>query len=366
MTHAVDVLSSDGGIVVWLTSPPPGAASGKKDPTWDPAKRMARFNELVNQLPAARPGKVTVVDLAGWIDTLPPEEDARMRPDGVHFSTPPKGQDTSTEAADEFLGAAVLDAWKKQWVSNKEAELSAGPPTPLLVLGDETASKIGNGLAAWSSGGRRFDVYDAALPRCGITEGGARLDVNQREPVPPECADSQARTLTALFNSSAQTVVIHTAMWDVTDRQLAGDPTWRAPGDPVYDAYLLDQMGTLTDFLHDKGVQHVVWLLTPHIDVDHVPGQASKEYKASEPTRIDRLNDLIRQMASTRSYVEVLDYALQAREWPGGEFDDDYRPDGVNPNDAAAKAIAEWLGPQLVALTAQQTPEQAAAPASQN
>lgn len=365
MTHAVDVLSSDGGIVVWLTAPRPGGASTKKDPSWDPAERMDRFNELVNELPKARPGKVTVVDLAGWVNTLTPAEDARMRPDGVHFNTPPK-PDTSTEAANEFLGAAVLDAWSTQWVTNKEAELSAGPATPLLVLGDETASKISNGLAAWSAGGRRFDVYNAALSGCGITEGGARLDVNQPEPVPPECTDSEGRYLTALFNSSAQTVVIHTAMWDVTDRQLADDPTWRAPGDPVYDAYLLDQMSKVTDFLHDNGVQRVVWLLTPHIDVDHVPGQPSKEFKASEPTRIDRLNDLIREMASTRAYVSVLDYALHARGWPNGEFDDDYRPDGINPNDEAAETIATWLGPQLVDLISQSPSEQAAAPPVQN
>jgi peptidoglycan/LPS O-acetylase OafA/YrhL len=365
MTEAVDVLSAGGRIVVWLTSPLPGSASGTKDPSWDPDRRMTRFNELVQKLPQARPGKVVVVDLAGWVDTLTPAEDTRMRPDGVHFSTPPK-PDTSTEAANEFLGAAVLDAWKTQWTANKEAELSAGPPTPLLVLGDETAGRIGDGLAAWSAGGRRFDVYDGSLPRCGITEGGARLDVDRRGPLPTECNGGEGRYLTALFNSSAQTAVMHTALWDVTDRQLADDPTWRAPGDPLYDAYLLDQMGKVTDFLHDNGVQHVVWLLTPHLDVDRVPGQPSKQLAASDPTRVDRLNDLVREMASTRPYVRVLDYALHARQWPDGEFDGGYRPDGVNPNDRAAESIAAWLGPQLVDITSQAPQQQAAAAPTQD
>ncbi len=365
MTKAVDVLSSNGAIVVWLTSPPPGAASNQK-PTnsYDPAQRMARFDELVKKLPEARPGKVTVVDLADWVNQQSPEEDARLRPDGVHFHTPQNGgADTSTEVAEKYLGGAVLDAWKAQWKKNKEDDLSAGPPVPLLVLGDDTASQIANGLAGWSNGGRRFNITNAAVPGCGIGDGGSRLDRNNREPVPTACADPMKRYFTGLYNSSAQTVVLHTSLWDVTDRQLPGDPTWRAPGDPLYDAWLQDQIAQTTDYLHDNGVQHVVWLLTPHDDVDHQAGQPSKDWPSSEPTRIDRLNDLINQVASTRDYVTVIDYAAFARAWPGGEFDDQYRPDGVTPNEAGATSIADWLAPQLLDLESQPTTEQAAAPA---
>jgi peptidoglycan/LPS O-acetylase OafA/YrhL len=365
MTKAVDVLSSDGAIVVWLTSPPPGSESNQR-PTnsYDPVQRMARFDDLVKKLPDARPGKVTIVDLAEWESQQTPEEDARLRPDGVHFHTPQAGgADTSTEVAEKYLGPAILDAWRAQWKKNKEDEQSAGPPTPLLVLGDDTAAKIGDGLAAWSDGGKRFNVTDAAVPGCGIGPGGSRLDRNDRERVPDTCNEPQARYLTALFNSSAQIVVMHTGLWDVTDRQLPGDPTWRAPGDPLYDAWLRDQIAQTTDYLHNNGVQHVVWLLTPHVDVDHEPGQPSKEWKSSEPTRIDRLNDLINEVASTRDYVTVLDYAAFARDWPGGEFDDQYRPDGVTPNDAGAATIADWLAPQLLDLKSRPTTEQAAAPA---
>jgi peptidoglycan/LPS O-acetylase OafA/YrhL len=361
MTQAIDVLSSDGGIVVWLTSPTPGPNSKQNTPGWDPAQRMRVFNDLVNKLPGARPGKVVVVDLAGWVARLSPEEDARIRPDGVHFSNE-DGNDTTTEVARTYLVDAIIGAWSKQWRANRESELQAGPPVPIAMFGDDTAGRIGEGLASWSDRGRRLDVENAALSNCGLGEGGFRLDRNQRARVPDECTEPQRRYLNALYNSSAKVVVLHASMWDVTDRQLSNDPTWRAPGDPVYDAYLRDAIAKATDFLHQNGVEHVVWLLTPHIDLDREPGQPSKEYTASEQTRIDKLNDLILEVASTRAFVHVLDYARFARDWPGGEFDDTYRPDGVAPNEAGARSIADWLAPQLVEIAAQPPAQDPAPP----
>jgi hypothetical protein len=364
MTDAVDVLSSEGAIVVWLTAPPPGTKANQSQA--DLVSRFDRYEELVNRLPEARPGKVVVVDLADWIRDLPPDEDARIRHDGVHFSTPEIGADTSTEVAERFLGPAVLEAWREQWIANRTAELSAGPPVPLLVVGDETARRIATGLSSWSDAGRRLDVTDAALDECGLGWGGFRLDEGQRERVPEVCNEPEQRLFGALFESSADTALVHTSMWDVTDRQLPGDPTWRAPGDPLYDTYLRDQIAKITDFLNQNGVERVVLLLTPHIDVGREPGQPPKDLQASEPTRIDRLNDLIREVATTRPFVTVLDYAAFARSWPDGEFDPDFRPDGVSPNDAGGEEIAGWLAPQLVDLAqqaARPTPptEQAAA-----
>ncbi len=133
---------------------------------------------------------------------------------------------------------------------------------------------------------------------------------------------------------------------------------------PSDDAWLQDQIAQTTDYLHNNGVTNVVWLLSPHVDLGRVPGQPSPEWKSSEPTRIDRLNDLINQVAATRDFVKVIDYAAFARDWPNGEFDEQYRPDGVTPNEAGAKSIADWLAPQLLDLHAQAKNDQAAAEAA--
>jgi peptidoglycan/LPS O-acetylase OafA/YrhL len=354
MLAAVDTLSSKGAIVVWLTSPAPGSNSRQQGTSgWDPATRMARFNELVKQLPDERPGKVVVVDLADWVAHLSPDEDARLRPDGVHFSSI-LGNDTSTEVARTYLTEAILTTWRDQWKANREQELAAGPPIPLLVLGDETASQIGNALEGWSDDGRRFDVFNSANPECGISRGGFRRSETTRERVPAECDEWGTRYFEAVFASSADMVVMHTGLWDVSDRQLAGDQTWRAPGDPVYDEYLRSEISQATDLLHSNGVERVVWLLTPHVDPGREPGQGAKGFLTSDQTRIDRLNDILREVASTRDFVVVLDYAEQARAWPGGEFDDSYRPDGVTLSPAGADAVADWLGPQLLAVAPSQ------------
>ena len=348
MTTAVDVLSSNGGIVVWLTNPIPGERFSLREPDSNVGERMARFNQLVEQLPAARPGKVAVVDLAAWVGGLTPEEDFRIRPDGVHFQAVPV--DTSTEVARTFLWPAILEVWTELWTANREEELSAGPPIAVALLGDATADAIGEGLAAWGGSGRRFDVTNSALASCGLIGGGSRINRNDPEPVPAQCQDFQRQSFDALYSSSADIVVLHTSHWDVTDRQFAGDPEWRSPGDPIFDQQLRDALARSSDFLRQEGAEHVVWLLTPHIDVGRIPGQPSLEFRASESARVDRLNELIREMAASRDFVTVLDYAAFARSWPGGEFDAALRPDGVTPNAEGARGIANWLGPQLAEL----------------
>lgn len=116
MLAAVDLLSSTGAAVVWLTSPVPGAAAyeSARVQAFDPGPRHQRFDQLVRQLPGLRPGKVVDVDLAAWMDGLTPDEDAGVRPDGIHFT-----HDTSVEVCRRYLCDAVLQA---------AAELRPGPP----------------------------------------------------------------------------------------------------------------------------------------------------------------------------------------------------------------------------------------------
>jgi peptidoglycan/LPS O-acetylase OafA/YrhL/lysophospholipase L1-like esterase len=91
MEAAVDLLTSQVPTVVWLTNPlldfgradavPPATPY----PVSEPA-RTARYNEILQEIAAERPA-LHLVDLAGWMRTLPGGElDASIRPDGVHFS----------------------------------------------------------------------------------------------------------------------------------------------------------------------------------------------------------------------------------------------------------------------------------------
>jgi peptidoglycan/LPS O-acetylase OafA/YrhL len=100
MLRAVDVLSKDGAMVVWLTSPQVSNIPSRVD----------RLNELIEELPSARPGKVVVLDFAGYLASL--HDDAKLRPDHVHLSGP-----ASVAVAHDWLIPNLVKIWRQLYES---------------------------------------------------------------------------------------------------------------------------------------------------------------------------------------------------------------------------------------------------------
>jgi peptidoglycan/LPS O-acetylase OafA/YrhL len=103
---ATDLLRSRDVTVVWLTTPPldfgrDTVPRPPLDPPDAPA-RVDRLNQLIRDQAAAHTG-VGVVEFGDYIAGLPPEEDARLRRDGVHLNL-----EDSAEVADEWLGPEIL------------------------------------------------------------------------------------------------------------------------------------------------------------------------------------------------------------------------------------------------------------------
>jgi len=89
MTDVVDLLLDEGVTVVWLTAPAIDWTQidprpDEQPPEFDPA-RMALYNDMIRELAGEREGVVSV-DLAAHAAELPPDELARIRPDGVHWT----------------------------------------------------------------------------------------------------------------------------------------------------------------------------------------------------------------------------------------------------------------------------------------
>jgi sugar lactone lactonase YvrE len=61
--------------------------------------------DVMAEQAAAHPGKVTVVDLLGWLTTAGLVDDHAARPDGVHWTT-----EVATRIATEFLGERLVRA----------------------------------------------------------------------------------------------------------------------------------------------------------------------------------------------------------------------------------------------------------------
>jgi peptidoglycan/LPS O-acetylase OafA/YrhL len=97
----------DGGAahVVWIREPIPNVfwwSSGQSQE--EPARHEVLYSTM-DDIAAASSGRVTVVDLAGWLTEEQLDTDQDARPDGVHWSP-----DASARIARDFLGERLLRA----------------------------------------------------------------------------------------------------------------------------------------------------------------------------------------------------------------------------------------------------------------
>ena len=93
-------------------------------PESDPA-RMERLNQLILELETLRTGIVRVVDLAGYMRTLPDGEmDPNYRPDGTHFTLEGAGRIWT-----EWLGTEIVRIYREHQADEtrgEELNLSGG------------------------------------------------------------------------------------------------------------------------------------------------------------------------------------------------------------------------------------------------
>lgn len=233
---------------------------------------------------------------------------------------------------------------------------TAPAPPPVLrvsAFGDSTALLTGGGLDTWGQETKtlQVDIQGTALG-CGIVRGGKyRVPGFGEGPQREECNNWAQRWTKVLDTQPADVAVILVGTWDVTDHQLPGDSEWRAPGDPIYDAYLKRDMLAAVDELQAK-VPIVVWLTCPLIDFGLKENGISPHHPMSDPARMVRFNQLLGEVATERPNLKIVDLAGFLAKAPGGELDRTMRPDGVHFTDEAALQVANWLGPELLAIAA--------------
>jgi peptidoglycan/LPS O-acetylase OafA/YrhL len=99
------LLGAGAARVVWVREPIPNVfwwSSGQSQE--DPARHAVLYG-VMDELAAASPGTVSVIDLPAWIDQQGLADDHDARPDGVHWSP-----EAATRIAREFLGEALVRA----------------------------------------------------------------------------------------------------------------------------------------------------------------------------------------------------------------------------------------------------------------
>lgn len=237
-----------------------------------------------------------------------------------------------------------------------EGEFSLEGPSPpgvprIAIFGDSTALRTGFGLPLWGiQTGRLATVADETVIGCSLGRGGWIDATGTARPVLDGCDDWPERWRRRAAELDLDGALVQIGPWDVADRRIPGDDEWRHIGDPVYDAFLKSEMHEAVDALTSSGAV-VLWLTSPRVEMERsVVPRPSRSFPASEPARMDRLNELIREVAAERpDEVWVIDVAAHLRAGTGGEMDPAIRPDGVHVSEEASGPLAQWLAPAILA-----------------
>ena len=231
--------------------------------------------------------------------------------------------------------------------------VGAGQRADVLVVGDSVAFTVGFALEDWGADNGEARVTTSAQFGCAVARGGSYRFQRDLRIFEERCdwANGAGETagypeLVASFRPDL--VVLSSGIWEIVDRRLVDDDRYRHVGAPDIDRYILGEFLSAIDTLGADGA-HVVVLTQPHIESGLDKGY--KDLAESDPARIDRLNELLRQAVDLRPGVATL---VDLQGWvagqPGGEMDPAKRPDGIHFSDEYAPNVADWLGPELLRI----------------
>ncbi|MEJ5254935.1 MAG: acyltransferase family protein, partial [Acidimicrobiales bacterium] len=264
-------------------------------------------------------------------------------------TTPPPTELRTAEIPTEFAGPdASADAGSG--TAGATGEVPPSLPVSALVVGDSMAVSLNGGLQRWVGEHGGLKVANAGTVGCGIGIGGRIRGTGIERATFPECDERIEKWPLLVAERRPDYVVVLSCLWDVADRRIPGDRTWRSPGDPVLDEWLRQSVERALDALSSTGAR-VVWLTCPYLDPVYSPQNfmGRGPYPEAEPARTDRWNQLLREVAASRPSMVVWDLAaLLERSWPGGQLDPERRPDGVHFTEESSYDVVAALAPALV------------------
>jgi len=234
--------------------------------------------------------------------------------------------------------------------------VDAGPPSTaipaeplrLVVVGDSTAVYLAPALNDWGTQTGAWRAAGYARLGCGITRLPERTHLGHRFPTQPECLTWEQDWSSMLDEVQPDVVVVAVGWWDAVDSVLpsGGEPV--GPGDPAYDDYLFAEASAAADLLHRTGAP-VLWLETAPV-FPRNDDSGRYDNGASEPERLLRVDEIVRDVAATRPWLQVVPYRQLYETWPDGAADTALRPDGLHVDGTEGRGVVgTWLGPHLLA-----------------
>ena len=248
----------------------------------------------------------------------------------------------------DFEEAADRRAEVQQAVEDDKRTNEAAPK--VATFGDSTAFMTGTGLADWG-----FDHLDQWTPAggrsaigCGLLTDVTRMTKGESLDDPAECARWKTDWAEDAEHHDPDVSVVQLGPWEVVDQQLGRKGPYRTIGeDAELDEAIRRELRAAVDLLLERS-ELVVLLASPDIDVGRVDGRSPAEaFPESDPARMEAFRGMLREVAATDDRIVVLDLAGWLATHPDERT---LRPDGVHFTNETARTVAEWLGPQILAL----------------
>ena len=224
------------------------------------------------------------------------------------------------------------------------------------VVGDSMANGLGQALVDWAKNRTDVVVYNLSINGCPLTRGGTRkFPDGYMWTIDPECgwwSDPGSSRWQYATQFAPNVLFVQDGLNEVADRKLPSWPTYRHPGDPLFDTWALSEYRAMINALNGSGSMTTVignavcgdWANLPHW-----------QSMSDVPQRIQALNTLYQTLTADGDTVADLSGQL----CPGGKYTttvdgvSDARPDGYHLSEEAANVVvSRWLGPLLLSARA--------------
>jgi len=223
----------------------------------------------------------------------------------------------------------------------------ADPPVRSLLLGDSVALTLGNAIGHQAPS---YNVHleNNAILGCGVTVGSALRTTGTVGQVPGRCQAWEQSWKRDVDVDHSDVVTLVLGRWEVLDRLIGG--RWRHVGEPVFDAYLADQLDRGISIAASDGGAVIV-CTSPYFSGAERPGGGA--WPENDPARVDRFNELAREAVARHPGVVLFD--LNALVSPGGHFASviDGKPvrsaDGIHFSYEGGAYVADQLYTVMVA-----------------
>ena len=226
-------------------------------------------------------------------------------------------------------------------------------------FGDSTALVVGFPLGPWLKKAGMDSRPGGAQLGCSLMPDGMRYFQDRwRGRQPKRCRGSLQRWKERAEEIDLDVAYILVGPWDVLTRRFRGDDTPRAIGDPIYDDRLRREIDRVIEMFSAQGVG-VIWITSPPASFSPKKWTDDSRFEeASDPKRMQRLNELIREAAERwPDNLRIVDFAQFLAQQGIDLSDETVRPDGIHFTREAIKSIIDaWLGPEIIRSTDELVP----------